>query len=509
MTIYKLYGDFDNFDTCRLDEKRTGTKEPLQDGKPVLFKGQSIAEIWGKRYYRRDQIHELGDFCGSWDIGLLLLRRAAIDKLEEYLGPKEVLPVYCDFGDYCALNIMTTLDCVDMRMSKYDSLRLSKATLYFFEDYFFIEEAIGNSEIFRTVQEPKQIFVTDRFVRRIEELKLTGLSFRKLWESGKISEPKEESHSKEKVNEDALAGFSWQKLVTPIEEEESSSLRVVRLIQLDGEDQAADLAESMQCIKRACDKLTGFADVMITSGGFLSVGMESEGVATGYESTIDQFDFYSTLTREYILKELVKIQLILEERVSYLSIGVMMSALNVEGESEDGTIKQTHIEMVGVYGVREKGFVCWTGTSLANKLQKKSLLACVDMKTHITKLKGNKVLILGNNDVAAFETLKKGSAKDKLSVFTENMRNSLVELLEEERPEVVLHHPSNSVMAQLLIHAMNSVKEKYPWIRTFASGFRYVTRFIEIGQAKAEELIAQTKYGEVEDLVINSNSLLN
>lgn len=504
MIVYKLYGDYDNFDTCRLDEVRTETRESQQDGKPLFFEGQSIADIWGKRYYRRDHDFDLGDFCDSMETGLLLLRRTAVDKLTSHLGPIEILPISCDFGDYCVLNIMTTLDCVDMRMSKYDSLHLSKATLYFFDNYFFLEEAIGNSEIFRTVQEPEQIFVTDSFVKRVEELKLTGLSFRKLWESGMISEPKEESHLKDKAYEDALAGFSWQKLVTPIEEE-SSSLRVVRLIQLDGEDQAGDLAGGIQCIKRACDKLTGFVDVLVTSGGFLSVGMESEGVATGYESIMDQFEFYSALTREYILQELAKIQPVLEEKVSYLSIGVMMSAPNVARKSVNGTIQQPHVEMVGVYGVREKGFVCWTGTSLANRLQKKSLLACIDIRTHITKLKGHKMLVLGNNDVTAFEPLKDDTAEDKHTTFTESMRNGLVELLEEERPEVILHHASNSALAQLFIPAMNCVKEKYPWIRTFASGFRYVTRFIEIGQAGAEELIAQTKYGEVEDFLISGN----
>ena len=76
-------------------------------------------------------------------------------------------------------------------------------------------------------------------------------------------------------------------------------------------------------------------------------------------------------------------------------------------------------------------------------------------------------------------------------------------MLEEERPEVILHHASNSALAQLLIPAMHIIKEKHSCIRIFALGFRYVTRFIEIGQAGAEELIAQTKLGEVEDIVIN------
>ena len=506
MIVYRLYGDYDNFDTCRLDEERTKTKESLQDGKPLFFEGQPIADIWGKRHYRRDYDFSLGDFCDSMETGLLLLRRTAVDKLTGHLGPIEILPISCDFGDYCALNIMTTLDCVDMKTSKYDSLKLSKATLYFFEDYFFVEEVIGNSEIFRTVQEPEHMFVTDSFVKRVEELKLTGLSFRKLWESGKTSEPKEESHSKDMAYVDALAGFSWQNLVPPIEEE-IYSLSVVRLIQLDGEDRAANLAESIQCIKQACEKLPDVVDVLVTPGSFLSVGMESAGVNTGCESNMDQFEFYSVLTREYILKELVKIQPVFEEKVSYLSIGVMMSALNPVGESIDGTIQKPHIEMVGIYGVREKGFVCWTGTSYASRLQKKGLLACIDMKTHIAKLKGHKVLVLGNNDVAAFEPTMKMSTEDQQTIFANRMREGLVEQLEEERPEVILHHASNSARAQLLIPAMNCVRERYSWVRTFASGFRYVTWFTELGQIGAEELIAQTRYGEVEDLVIACSEL--
>lgn len=506
MIVYRLYDDFDNFDTCHLDEERTNAKGSLKGGKPLFFEGQSIADIWGQRVYRRDHNFGLGDFCGSIETGLLLLRRTAVDKLRSHLGPIEILPISCDFGDYCALNIMTTLDCVDMKTSKYDSLRLSKATLYFFDDYFFIEEAIGDSEVFRTVQEPGHIFVTDRFVKRIEESKLTGLIFRKLWESGKIAETKEDDHSKDMAHEDALAGFIWQKLVPPIEEE-SFSLSVVRLIPLDGEDQAADLAESIQCIKRACDKLPGVVDVLVTPGSFLSVGMESEGVATGCESNMDQFEFYSVLTREYILKELVKIQPVLEEKVSYLSIGVMMSALNPAGESIDRSIQKPHIEMVGIYGAREKGFVCWTGTSFASRLQKKGLLACIDMKTHITKLKGHKVLVLGNNDVAAFEPLKKVSMENKQTRFTDRMREGLVELLEEERPETILHHASNSARAQLLIPAMSCVRERYSWVKTFASGFRYVTRFIELGQVGAEVLIPQTRYGEIEDLVVDCSGI--
>jgi hypothetical protein len=105
---------------------------------------------------------------------------AALRDMLEQNG--ELLPVTSSVGSYCAYNITTVADVLDCDSSEIDwyddkSIVLPSSILR----YEFRSEKLDELSIFRLVEDPARIYVTNLFVERVRTHRLRGFVFHKLW----------------------------------------------------------------------------------------------------------------------------------------------------------------------------------------------------------------------------------------------------------------------------------------------------------------------------------------
>ncbi|MDF2631173.1 MAG: hypothetical protein K0R39_5004 [Symbiobacteriaceae bacterium] len=156
--------------------------EVLQD-----FDGRSWAGAWKPMVlvrYRGDSAKrnlKLSDFP-SLRRGSTVFSRRAIDGLRDLLEPNgEILPADFSEADYALYNVTTLLNTLDEERSEIERFRDGRVMDIF--KYTFLPDRLGTAAIFKLVQatflEP---FVTDQFVERVRDLKLTGFEFKQVWE---------------------------------------------------------------------------------------------------------------------------------------------------------------------------------------------------------------------------------------------------------------------------------------------------------------------------------------
>ena len=149
----------------------------------VRFDAGPLLPSWqAPKYHYVDHLRSgMSDF--PWDgYGQLCLRAPARNALQDLLSPYgEFLPVELGDGETVWLfRPIGTVAALDLRASAYDPLPpggIGKITSYVFHD-----ELIADRPVFRIPQRVRP-YVTNRFVDRVHEAKLTGLTFKLLWDS--------------------------------------------------------------------------------------------------------------------------------------------------------------------------------------------------------------------------------------------------------------------------------------------------------------------------------------
>jgi len=103
--------------------------------------------------------------------------KRAIDVLATLIEPAgEILPLSCDQGEYCAFNVTTLFDVLDLHES--EVVRFSSGKIMRVINYVLRNEGIVDSPIFKILQIPlMSVFVTERFVEIVNENALRGFSF--------------------------------------------------------------------------------------------------------------------------------------------------------------------------------------------------------------------------------------------------------------------------------------------------------------------------------------------
>jgi len=96
------------------------------------------------------------------------------------LNSVELLPISYSEPHYL-INVIDALDMEKSEFKRYDDGRIMFCTKYVFK-----EEVIGNNIVFKIPQFPSaHIFVTEEFVKQVEENDLKGFVFEELWDSEK------------------------------------------------------------------------------------------------------------------------------------------------------------------------------------------------------------------------------------------------------------------------------------------------------------------------------------
>lgn len=86
------------------------------------------------------------------------------------------------YGEYYAINILTTLDCLDYDRSEFTYFK-STGGIRGIRKRVFKPDCIGDTPIFKLpILNRVTTYVTDEFKQLVEDNNLTGLKFRKVWE---------------------------------------------------------------------------------------------------------------------------------------------------------------------------------------------------------------------------------------------------------------------------------------------------------------------------------------
>jgi hypothetical protein len=116
-----------------------------------------------------------GEGAPAWLVPVFSPR--AVDGLREFLEPNgELLPVITPLGTYYAYNVTTLVDALDIDkcdITGYGRLQINR--------YAFKPKCVDGSAIFKIPQQPVEIYITDPFVQRVQELELNGMWITKCW----------------------------------------------------------------------------------------------------------------------------------------------------------------------------------------------------------------------------------------------------------------------------------------------------------------------------------------
>jgi hypothetical protein len=153
----------------------------------LRFDGQSRRSNWQSLLMKRLRISSDGrdlkpcDFPACSGPDMLFVSATVADRIGDYLaGFGELLPLAGEAEGFFAMNVTTFVDALDENESTLLRSSTTGRTLMV-NKHVFTNDAHADAEIFKIPQTPRGlIYVTQRFVTRIEELGFTGLEFVRL-----------------------------------------------------------------------------------------------------------------------------------------------------------------------------------------------------------------------------------------------------------------------------------------------------------------------------------------
>ncbi len=131
----------------------------------------------------RSKKYSVGDFSSITPIHFTLNNKAKEIFGNDLLNSVELLPISYSEPHYL-INVINVIDALDMEKSEFK--RYDDGRIMFCTKYVFKEEVIGNNIVFKIPQfSSAHIFVTEEFVKQVEENDLKGFVFEELWDSEK------------------------------------------------------------------------------------------------------------------------------------------------------------------------------------------------------------------------------------------------------------------------------------------------------------------------------------
>ena len=144
-------------------------------------------------YARQYQVARNVEFAWAKDLPLgdrqaigyytdpMALSRHALDVLLPHIGPLvQLVPLQFAEGEYAAVNITHVIDALDEAHSDIErfpsSGRISRILRHAFKP-----DRVKDELIFKIPQTPRRAFVTDRFVKLVNDAGLTGFAFEPIW----------------------------------------------------------------------------------------------------------------------------------------------------------------------------------------------------------------------------------------------------------------------------------------------------------------------------------------
>jgi hypothetical protein len=165
------------------DSLGSGFRADDRDVQGRSLKIRRLASIWTAQEVI-GRVRRFNDYpCVN--LSIPAFSRRAVDVFEDYLTPNgELLPLISPIGEYYAYNITTVADTLDQEKSEIewlDGFPHEAANVFEIERYECIPEKVAGLSIFRLIEMPTSVYVTQPFVDRVRSHGLKGFHFVKLW----------------------------------------------------------------------------------------------------------------------------------------------------------------------------------------------------------------------------------------------------------------------------------------------------------------------------------------
>jgi hypothetical protein len=163
-------------DRNRFDQRAGFRGEPL--GSELLIPYRVVRSAG----YPGEDTAPLGDRQGiGYYVDPMVLSRRALDVLLPRIGHLvQLVPLQFNEGEYAAINITHVIDALDEARSDIErfpsSGRISRILRHAFKP-----DRVKDELIFKIPQTPRRAFVTDRFVKLVNDAGLTGFAFEPIW----------------------------------------------------------------------------------------------------------------------------------------------------------------------------------------------------------------------------------------------------------------------------------------------------------------------------------------
>ncbi len=160
-----------------------------------------------------------------------------------------------------------------------------------------------------------------------------------------------------------------------------------------------------------------------------------------------------------------------------------------------------HVELVAIVDVVSGQVVRWTGKSYPTGYQEHSLLHVAALSSHLLRVAGERVLVLGCHDLNMF------SPRAHANQDPEGQRrlrcDSMREMVDRFRPTVVLQHPHSTDTPRIWRMPWLSFLGEAPDVKAWASGIGYYNGRGNARRAPLKVVLEQTHGGqEVLDLKV-------
>lgn len=149
---------------------------------PYLFDGESYADSWDSSLTIR--IDEKKQNIAYSDVPMLatsffIVNEKMLKLLYQYAkGAFELLDINCVDGDYVLVNVLDTMDCIDMEQSVYKVWKGKQDEIRSYEKLYLKKERLYGKNLFRAKHTSESFFLcSDQLKKEIEAQGIIGLSF--------------------------------------------------------------------------------------------------------------------------------------------------------------------------------------------------------------------------------------------------------------------------------------------------------------------------------------------
>lgn len=264
-------------------------------------------------------------------------------------------------------------------------------------------------------------------------------------------------------------------------------------------DWEGDINTSKNILNKICDNWpqNKKVDCLITCGAFVNYDWPQ------WMTDVGNNKFPNKESLEYLSSLAIKhCKLLIDEGLrkrlnqytDYLTIGIdsYKSKISLSNVS----ITQLHVEIVILLDLKTNKYFL-TGKSYPTPGQENGLVRFQDLKTHFIDLPIGKVLILGCHDLNVFSPRGKANTK---KVWRKDIRESFYNLIRQEKPIIVLHHPHTTDSYKIWTPSWNELRRLAPNIERFISAGRYYNK--NKTRSRLEQVLRKTKLANTIDFII-------